>query len=149
MDSTRPGINYGPHLLADLAGCPKAKMRDGEFVYRFLKNLVVHVGMNPIGSPHLDLYTGPHREWEGWSATVHIQTSHITAHLFAFGYAFLDVFSCKPFCLETTKDYILRELEPEGTVRFQLIGRGENFPRQLIDPSQLLAAGPDFKKVGS
>jgi S-adenosylmethionine/arginine decarboxylase-like enzyme len=130
-------VTYGPHLLADLAGCEITRMRDGEFVYRFLLDLVKEVGMNPIGSPHLDLYTGPHKEWDGFSATIHIQTSHITAHLFAFGYVFMDIFSCRPFDREKTKAFILQRLRPTGSVIWRELARGANFPAQLVDHSQL------------
>jgi S-adenosylmethionine/arginine decarboxylase-like enzyme len=130
-------VAYGPHLLADLAGCDPARMKDGEFVYRFLQDLVKEVGMNPIGSPHLDLYTGPHKEWDGFSATIHIQTSHITAHFFAFGYVFMDIFSCRPFDREKTKAFILGRLRPTGSAIWRELARGANFPASLLDGAQL------------
>jgi S-adenosylmethionine/arginine decarboxylase-like enzyme len=143
LDELAMGKVYGSHLLGDLAGCDPAKMKDGEFVYRFLQKLVKEVGMNPIGSPHLDLYTGPHKEWDGFSATVHIQTSHITAHLFAFGYVFMDIFSCRPFDFERTKAFVAQMLRPSGSVNWRQVTRGSNFPAELIDPEQLaLAVAP-------
>ena len=140
MDSTKCGVCYGPQLIADLDGCEPAKMSDGVFVYTFLQRLVGSVGMQPIGSPHLDLYTGPHEAWKGWSATVHIQTSHVTAHFFAFGYVFLDVFSCQPFDVAKTQQFIIDALKPSRSAQFRLVDRGHNFPLALVDPAQLALA---------
>lgn len=112
-------------------------MCDGEFVYRFMQRLVAEIGMTPIGSPHLDLYTGPHKEWDGFSATIHIQTSHITAHFFAFGYVFMDIFSCRPFDRDKTKAFIVQALRPSGSAIWREIARGSNFPAGLIDDQQL------------
>lgn len=126
---------YGPHMMGDLDGCSPKRMKDGEFIYRFMQDLVTVIGLTPIGSPHLDLYTGSHTEWEGFSATVHIQTSHITAHFFAFGYVFIDIFSCKPFDQARTRRYIEDKLGPANT-EWWYLGRGRNFPANLIDPEQ-------------
>lgn len=130
-------IPYGPHLMGDLPGCDPAKMLDGPFIYRFMNAVVSVAEMRPIGSPHLDLYTGPHKEWEGFSATVHIQTSHITAHFFAFGYVFCDLFSCRPFDREKTRRFIEAELEPSAPAIWCEVSRGRNFPVALIDAAQV------------
>lgn len=126
---------YGPHLLGDLEGTVPRLATDGEFVYRFLNELVKVTKMNAIGSPHLDLYTGEHRAWAGFSGTIHIQTSHITMHIFELGYTFLDIFSCKPFDVEFTKKYIEKTLAPEQAT-WALLYRGANFPAHHIDPAQ-------------
>ncbi len=126
---------YGPHLLGDLPDCNPRLMCDGEFIYRFLLDLVRVAGMSPMGSPHLDLYTGPFKEWEGFSATVHIQTSHVTAHFFAFGYVFIDVFSCRQFDRAKVKDFIARSLETTGKVRWRELRRGVRFPNELTEAS--------------
>lgn len=139
--TSRRRVAYGPHLHGDLADCNSDKMRDGEFIYLFMLDVVRVTGMNPIGSPHLDLYSGPHQEWAGFSATIHIQTSHITAHFFAFGYVFLDIFSCRPFDRRKARCFIEAELEPQGAVRWRELQRGSTFPQALIDPLQLRAQG--------
>lgn len=137
---TETSTTYGPHLLGDLDGCLPSLMRDGEFIYRFMQGLVDEIGLVPIGSPHLDLYTGPHKEWDGFSATVHIQTSHVTAHFFAFGYVFLDIFSCKPFDQDRAKRWIEDRLRPERS-EWLSMERGRNFPSHLVDPEQVIANG--------
>lgn len=130
-------IPYGPHLTGDLRHCDPALMSDGAYLYRFLKDLVGEIGLNPIGAPHLDLYDGPHHEWDGFSATVHIQTSHITMHAFAFGYVFIDIFSCKPFGVERAKDFTMAALGCQAPdAQWALYERGKNFPHTLIDPEQ-------------
>ena len=124
-------IYYGSHLMGDLNGCT---VRDGEYLYRFLKDLVREIGMESMGSPHLDLYTGPHTEWDGFSATIHIQSSHITVHIFAFGYVFIDIFSCTPIDVAKAQHFIKKSFEPAHD-SWQFVRRGFNFPSHLIDPS--------------
>lgn len=130
--------SYGSHLMGDLDGCRLEVMRDGEFLYKFMKNLVTEIGMEPIGSPHLDLYCGPHKEWDGFSATVHIQSSHITCHVFAFGYVFMDIFSCKPINVAKAQRFIRSAWNPSHEV-WQTVHRGRNFPAVYIDALQLEA----------
>lgn len=139
----------------DFVGCNPALINDGQFIYKFLSELPIKMGMNKIGNPHLDLYSGPHPEWDGWSATIHIQTSHITGHFFAFGYAFLDIFSCRDFAFDKVFEMVKTELEadqhkaildklkPEHIKameylesqksNYRLIKRGLNFPPSLAD----------------
>ena len=130
---------FGPHLVGDLYGCDE-RIRDGRFIYDFLKELTEFIGLTPIGSPHLDLYSGPHPEWGGFSATIHIQTSHITLHAFDFGYVFIDIFSCKPFNMPAAQSMIQTTLQAKGA-DWQSVERGRTFPDHLIDPEQL--AAPD------
>lgn len=127
--------SYGLHLCFDLNACEPDHLRDGEYLYRFLLDLVDEIGMKAMGSPHLDLYTGPHKEWDGFSATVHIQTSHITCHVFAFGYVFLDIFSCMPFDVQLAAKFVTEAWRPKDG-KWQVITRGENFPAHLLgDPN--------------
>ncbi len=141
----------------DLVGCNTEKIMDGAYLYDFMQRLVKKIGMNPIGGPHMDLYSGPHPEWQGFSVTQHVQTSHITFHFFAFGYVFGDIFSCKDFDTEDAFEFIKNELEADQhdpnldhlnnskhleAIKFlkdkkstyKLIERGEtNFPLSLCD----------------
>ncbi len=147
---------YGPHLLMDIVGCNPKKIMDGAFLYDFMQRLTKKIGMNPIGGPHMDLYSGPHPEWQGFSISQHVQTSHLSFHFFAFGYVFADIFSCKDFDVEEAFNFIKEELEAdqhEASVDhlnekhikaleflkdkksvYKLISRGEtNFPPSFCD----------------
>jgi S-adenosylmethionine decarboxylase len=104
---------YGPHLMMNLVGCNPDTIRDADFVYRFLKRVVAGIGMHAMGSPHLDLYDGIHADWDGWSATIHIQESHITCHVFNWGYVFLDIFSCKDFDTRKAWELVTELLEAD------------------------------------
>ena len=128
---------YGTQLLGDLYGCDRNRIRNGEFLYRFLLDLVAFLGMRAMGGPHLDVYTGPHRSWDGFSATVHIQTSHVTLHAFAVGYVFIDIFSCQPFDVTAAQHFVRDALEDRGgfSAEWRVIDRGYNFPGALVDPS--------------
>lgn len=132
-------VAFGPHLAGELSGCDVALMRDGEFVYRFMLGLCENIGLIPMGSPHIDFYTGPHKEWEGASATLHVQTSHITAHFFAFGFVFIDIFSCKPFNRDAAEDFISNALHAEYS-QWEMVRRGTAFPDYLKDLEQLTSA---------
>lgn len=135
-------VHYGTHLLGDLAGCEPRLANNGEYLRRFLLKLVSSLGMRAMGEPHLDAYTGPHRGWDGFSATVHIQTSHITLHAFACGYVFLDLFSCVPFDVAAAQELVRRDLGAGAGYRaeWRVVARGYNFPPQLVDPAMRLRA---------
>jgi len=134
-DGVGPGIPkrpvFGPHLIGDLHGVPGELANDRWFISGFLNDLTHYIGLKPMGFPHLDKYKGPHAAWNGFSATQHIETSHITMHMFEFGYAFIDIFSCMPFAKDP-RDFIERELRPTGT-RWQNIERGYLFPPELME----------------
>ena len=138
---------FGPHLLGDMNGCRRDVMCDGMWVWSFMHDLVNQLDMRRIGDPHLDLYSGPHKEWAGYSATIHIQTSHITAHFFAFGYVFLDIFSCKPFDQEKAKGYV-RELLRPTSERWQNVERGFMFPPELLETPPCPRCGSIERWVG-
>jgi len=146
---------YGPHLCMDLVGCNPAKMKDGMYLWKFLSELPGKMGMNKIAEPHLDVYSGPYSEWDGYSGTIHIQTSHCTFHFFQFGYVFGDIFSCRDFNVEEVFEMIKQELEADKhspifeeddskasieakeylkdkTSTYNLYKRGLNFPPSMM-----------------
>lgn len=133
--SGRNRVSYGPHLVGDLRGTNPELAVDGAFIYEFLNSLCSVIGLEPMGSPHLDWYTGEHDEWAGFSATLHIQTSHITLHAFEFGYLFIDIFSCKPFDQNTAIQFVQNMWQPDSA-RWQPVERGYDFPPELLDPAQ-------------
>jgi S-adenosylmethionine/arginine decarboxylase-like enzyme len=132
--------SYGPHLMGDLNGTYRAGASDGPAIYEFLLDLCEEIGMDKIGSPHLDWYSGEHEAWTGFSATIHIQTSHITLHAFTLGYLFIDIFSCKPFSHEKAIEFVERFWCPTDADWCSQL-RGLNFPAEFIDPEQRATFG--------
>jgi len=123
--------NFGPHLLAELRGCQWDATQERN-VRWFLESIVDVIGMKAIGKVHMDKYHGD-KAWHGYSATIHIQTSHVTAHFFdETGFVFLDIFSCRPFDVDHARDHIVRVLQPNAHA-WQLLQRGALFPPEVVE----------------
>lgn len=131
-------MNFGPHLLGELAGItPEWQDETGDWVdfdgcSALLIDTARTIGMRAMGRPHVDWYQGSHPEWKGPSGTLHIETSHITMHLFAFGHAFVDIFSCRPFDEERAKEFLEDALRPRS-VHWIRVDRGLLFPPELSE----------------
>ncbi|MBI2856361.1 MAG: adenosylmethionine decarboxylase [Chloroflexi bacterium] len=86
------------HLLIDGFGGDIQKMKEEDFVYRFLDDYPSEIGMTKISVPHVITYVGPKGEDWGVSGFVMIAESHISVHTFPErAYVNIDVFSCKDF----------------------------------------------------
>jgi S-adenosylmethionine decarboxylase len=117
------------HLLIDGFGGDVQKMKDEEFIYRFLDMFPSEVGMNKISTPHVTTYHGPVEEDWGVSGFVIIAESHISVHTFPErAYVNIDVFSCKDFNHEQALAQI-RETFSLDQVKLWLIGRGLDYSR--------------------
>jgi len=96
----------GLHWVADAAGCDPTKLsRDG--VREALIELPLKLSLTPVGAPSLS----EHR-LEGAltvAGVVLLTESHASCHSFPDdGVVHLDVFSCKPFDVESARRYVLR-----------------------------------------
>ena len=120
---------FGPHLTIDLEDCNLEKLNDLDYVFNFLNELSDEIGMTKITQPHVFRYSGLVPEDEGITGMVIIAESHISIHTFPKkNYAFLDVFSCKPFDYEFTPNRIIEYFESKNHT-INVVKRGENFPR--------------------
>ncbi len=123
--------SFGPHLILDLADCNPEKLDDFELCFRILNELPDEIGMTKITQPHVFRYSGLVPEDEGITGVVIIAESHISLHTFpSKKYAFMDVFSCKPFDVECAKRYIITAFESRDPQVF-VTERGEKFPRYM------------------
>ncbi|MFH1851515.1 MAG: adenosylmethionine decarboxylase [Candidatus Neomarinimicrobiota bacterium] len=121
-------VGYGPHLMLDLSNCNPDKLNDLEYCYRLLDSLPESIGMTKITRPYVFRYEGKVPEDAGITGVVIIAESHISIHTYPLkNYAFVDVFSCKPFDVEKTKTYIIEALESK-TPQVALTDRGADFP---------------------
>lgn len=120
-------MSYGKHICLDIE-LYEPRAWEGVTAYQFLIELVESIEMNPIGLPHVDLYSGD-KDWQGPSATIHIQTSHCTLHYFDKGYMFMDVFSCKDFdddkIIQLLKNYLGDNIK---SIERHEVHRGKHFP---------------------
>ncbi len=130
---------FGPHLMMDCRQCDPDKINDLDFVFRFLDRLPEEIGMNKVTRPHVIPYEGLIPEDKGITGVVVIAESHMTFHSFTEkDYFFFDIFSCKPFDVETVRD---RVIEAFGVTRYEshLVDRGRYFPRTVEERAPQLA----------
>ena len=92
------------------------------------------IGMTKITQPHVFPYQGLVPDDAGITGTVIIAESHISVHTFPKKqYAFIDIFSCKPFDADVAVQYCI-ELFQSQSPDVQMTFRGKEFP---VGPSQI------------
>lgn len=120
---------FGPHLTLDLAECNPKKLDDLDFVFSLLNTLPEKIGMTKITQPYVFRYSGLVPEDKGITGFVVIAESHISIHTFSDKkYVFIDVFSCRDFDYELTKQLLVRAFESKRP-KTHVVMRGEDFPR--------------------
>jgi len=124
---------FGPHLMLDCYGCDENKLKDLEFVLKFLDDLPDLIGMHKIAEPHAIDYPGKPDSFDkgGVSALVIIAESHISIHTFpSYNYMNVDIFSCKNFDVNKAVEFIIKSF---GVKRFEkkLLYRGLEFPKEI------------------
>lgn len=86
---------WGMSVSIDLHECNDKLIRDGEYIKKFLKDLVAYLKMKAYGEPVVVDF-GDNPRVSGFSAMQLIQTSSITAHFANFtNSVHIDIFSCK------------------------------------------------------
>lgn len=133
---------FGPHLTLDLNDCNPEKLRDYDLVFDVLNNLPDKIGMTKITQPYVFKYAGLVPEDKGITGFVVIAESHISVHTFELkGYAFIDLFSCKPFDYTYAQEYLTEVFESQ-TATIHVVKRGLDFPRSapLRTPGPVLQA---------
>ena len=103
--------------------------------YEFLNNFPEAIGMQKMSLPAVVPWKDEWAETPGISGFVMITTSHISIHTFPEDdYVFIDVFSCRPFDVEKTKNLILEMFEAK-TADVNVVKRGLQFrKKQTIMP---------------
>lgn len=96
---------YGMHLTVRLSNIEHRDMLDdADSVSGFLKKLVNRVGMRILAGPVIGVEDGT-PEKRGVSSVIILYESHAAIHTYPeLGEAFLDLFSCKRFSIETVMD---------------------------------------------
>ncbi len=128
-------MDFGPHLMLDFY-CDASHLNDKPFWEDLLIGLVGEIGMTPISPPFVYSAVCTNPAWDpptasGLSGFIVLAESHLAFHTFVESeFAFLDVFSCKPFNREVIKDFLARKIDAQ---RFNenLVRRGANFPFSL------------------
>lgn len=131
---------FGPHLTLDLYGCKEEKLSDINFIYRILDELPELMEMHKISPPQVVLHKGNPNSFDkgGISAFVLIAESHISIHTFiGYGFASIDVFSCKSFDKEKIKNYLVKVFEAKKAEE-NFMERGKEFPKDIEKAKVLL-----------
>jgi len=119
--------------MLDCYGCDENKLKDLDFVLKFLDELPTMINMHKIADPYAIHYPGKPDSFDkgGISAMVIIAESHISIHTFpANNYMSVDIFSCKIFDIEKAVEYIIRAF---GAKKFEkkILNRGLEFPKDV------------------
>ena len=122
---------FGPHLMLDLSECDQKRINDLDFIFKFLNALPDKIGMEKITQPYVFPFSGAVPEDNGITGFVVIAESHLSIHTFVEkGYAFVDLFSCKPFNTEMARDLIIEAFISKRP-KVYMIERGADFPRNI------------------
>jgi len=120
---------FGTHLMLDLAECDPARLADLNAVFRLLDVLPDLLGMTKVTPPYAFRYSGKVPEDKGITGFVIIAESHVSIHTFQEkAFAFVDVFSCKPFDCDKAQVFITESLGSQRVSK-SAASRGQGFPR--------------------
>jgi S-adenosylmethionine decarboxylase len=122
---------FGPHLMLDLSECDQERISDLDFIFNFLNTLPDKIGMTKITQPYVFPYSGKIPKDKGITGFVVIAESHLSIHTFVDkGYAFVDLFSCKPFDTDVARDLIV-EAFASRKPEVYMLERGTGFPKDI------------------
>lgn len=122
---------FGPHLTIDLYGCNERKICNKKFIHKVLNELPDIIGMRKISKPYIKVYPGRKGSFDkgGISSFILIAESHISIHTFkGYGFASVDIFSCKEFEIEKAEEYLVKKFEAKK-VEKNFIVRGKEFKK--------------------
>jgi S-adenosylmethionine/arginine decarboxylase-like enzyme len=106
---------WGQHLIIDLAGGKLEAIQSADVIAKFSRDLVQAIDMKAYGEPLLAHFADHLPKAVGWTLVQLIETSSITGHFCDItGDAYLDVFSCKEFDVQTVIDLVEEVFEPEN-----------------------------------
>jgi S-adenosylmethionine decarboxylase len=112
---------WGYHLILDCKQCDIDRITDRSVVASFVKTLVKRIDMKAFGEPIIEHFADHDLDKAGFSLLQLIETSSITGHFVnKTGDAYLDVFSCKPFDIELTKEVVIEFFNPTKIKTFYL-----------------------------
>lgn len=135
------GVGFGPHLTLDCYNCNDSKLRDLNFILKFLDDLTKEVDMTKIVDPFAISYPGNPNSFDngGVSAVVLISESHISIHTFPSnnGYMNLDIFSCKGFDVKKAVNFVIKNFEVKKFEK-NLFMRGREFPKNIEATKEII-----------
>lgn len=115
----------GKHIIVELHGVRSELLNDPNFLKKVLISAAVKAGATVIG----DIFHkfSPY----GVTGVVAVKESHISIHTWPeFGYAALDIFTCRNIDPTVALDEILKELKPEYHIVIHM-SRGDPYVEDL------------------
>ncbi len=104
---------WGMSVSIDLHSADPKKIRDGEFIKKFIKDLVLFIKMKAYGEP-IVVNFGDTPRVAGYSAMQLIETSSITCHFAnSTNSIHLDIFSCSPYRPHETAIWVKEYFEAQ------------------------------------
>lgn len=101
---------WGRHLILDVADC-NVNISSKDAISTFVKELVVAIDMKAYGDPIVVHFAKHSYDAAGYSLVQLIETSAITGHFSDNNRdAYLDIFSCKDFKLESVIKIVKKTL---------------------------------------
>jgi S-adenosylmethionine decarboxylase len=98
---------FGTELILDLAGCDLDAISSGERIAAFATELCRLIDMRAYGAPIVERFGLADLKTAGYTLVQLIETSSIVAHFSeAWGTAYINVFSCRPFDPDVAADYV-------------------------------------------
>lgn len=134
---------FGQHLTIDASQCNREKLMNQSLIYDILNKLPPKLGMTKMTLPHVVKWLDPGATIEGISGFVMIAESHVSIHTFPEkDYAFIDIFSCKGFDVESAIKLLVNAFESKKYIK-KIIKRGTDFPRShpnyiYLKPEQIV-----------
>ena len=106
---------WGYHLILDCKNCKTDKVTNKENISAFIKTLVNDIDMKAFGEPVIEHFATHNPDAAGYSLVQLIETSSITGHFVdSNGDAYIDIFSCKDFSIETAKACVKKFFDPNS-----------------------------------
>lgn len=118
---------YGYQLLLDVYECRPEDCDDLDLCYRYLDEMVAHLGMSKQAPPSLfrsEASSAPHHA--GLSGWVPLIESSLVIHtLVPDAYMSIDIYSCRPFSYEGALAFTQQFFNPKA-IDSQQVTRGIN-----------------------
>jgi len=106
---------WGYHVMLDCRAGDVDRVRDGENIKAFAKELVDAIDMKAFGEPIVEHFATHNPDAAGYSLLQLIETSNIAGHFVdKNGDFYLDVFSCKEFDYNTVKEVAVKYFNPDN-----------------------------------
>lgn len=128
-------MNWGYHLVLDVARCTPKSIRCADNIARFSKQLVKDIDMIPYGQPQIVMFGTGNKK--GFTLVQLIETSNICAHFVEeTNDMYLDVFSCKKFD-PTVVNRIVKDYFDPSVIHGHMLERQATTSQLLLTPSRV------------